>query len=126
METDGAEYTPRLMPKPLTAMMTKEAILSDIRRAAAERGGRIGLAAFLEFTGIPEKQIPGKHWATWNEALSEAGVETGTFAKPRTPEETVLEAIAQFIDRLGKWPTENQLSLERRRHRTFPSLWRPR
>ncbi len=53
-------------------IMTKEAILSQIRQAAGERGGRIGLAAFLKATGIPEKQILGKHWATWNEALTEA------------------------------------------------------
>jgi hypothetical protein len=102
--------------------VTKEDILAAIQRAAAARGGRIGLAAFLAESGIPEKQILGKHWATWNEALSEAGVKTSSFAKPRTPEETVLEALAQFVVRLGKWPTENQLSLERRRNREFPSL----
>lgn len=103
-------------------MMTKEAILSEIRRAAAERGGRIGLAAFLECTGIPEKQILGKHWATWNEALTEAGIETASFERPRTPEETVLEAFAKLVVRLRKWPTENELSLERRRDSSFPSL----
>jgi hypothetical protein len=103
-------------------MMTKEAILSEIRRAAAERGGRVGLAAFLASTGVPEKQILGKFWATWNEALTEAGIETATFEKPRTPEETVLEALAQLVVRLGKWPTENELSLQRRRDKSFPSL----
>jgi len=102
--------------------MTKEEILSEIRRAAAERGGRIGLAAFLKRTGIPEKQILGKHWAKWNEALTEAGVQTASFAKLRTSEESVLEALAQLALRLGTWPTENQLSLERRRDRSFPSL----
>lgn len=109
-------------PDGIAMAVTKEGILAAIERAAAERGGRIGLAASLEETGIPEKQILGKHWATWNEALSEAGVKTASFAKPRTPEETVLEALSQFVVRLGKWPTENQLSLERRRNRAFPSL----
>ena len=102
--------------------MTKEAILSEIRRAAWERGGRIGLAAFLKATGIPEKQILGKHWARWNEALTEAGINTASFKKPRTQEESVLEAFAQLVVRLGKWPTENELSLERRRDSSFPSL----
>ncbi|HUX73992.1 MAG TPA: hypothetical protein VMV25_08915 [Steroidobacteraceae bacterium] len=97
--------------------VTKEDILAAIQRAATARGGRIGLAAFLEETGIPEKQILGKHRATWNEALSEAGVKTTSFKKPRTPEDTVLETVAQFVVRLGKWPTENRLSLERRRNR---------
>lgn len=103
-------------------LMTKEAIISEIRRAARERGGRIGLAAFLKATGIPQKQILGKHWATWNEALTEAGIVTASFKKPRTPEESVLEAFAQLVVRLGKWPTENELSLERRRDSSFPSL----
>jgi hypothetical protein len=102
-------------------MMTKQAILLEITRAAAERGGRIGLAAFLERTGIPEKQILGKHWATWNEPLTEAGIETASFEKPRTPEETILESFAKLVVRLGKWPTENELSLERRRDSSFPS-----
>lgn len=102
--------------------MTKEAILSEIRCAAQARGGRIGLANFLEESGIPEKQILGKHWAKWNDALAEAGIDTISFSKPRTPEEAILEALCQFIGRLGEWPTENMLSLERRRDQTFPSL----
>jgi hypothetical protein len=103
-------------------MMTKEAILSEIRRASAEGGGRIGLAAFLRRTGISESQILGKHWATWNEALTDAGIETASFQTPKTPEETVLEAFARLVVRLGKWPTDNVLSLERRRDPSFPSL----
>ena len=77
--------------------MTKEAILSRIRRAVRERNGRIGLAAFLKATGIPQRQFLGKHWATWNEALREAGIVTASFKKPRTPEESVLEAFAQLL-----------------------------
>jgi hypothetical protein len=103
-------------------MMTKEAILTEIRRAAHERGGRISIAAFLKATGLPEKQVLGKHWATWNAALQEAGIETVGFKRPRTPDDAVLEAFAQFVARLGKWPTENELALERRRNSSFPCL----
>jgi hypothetical protein len=103
-------------------MMTKEKILSVIQELARDRGGRIGLATFLKATGIPEKQILGKHWATWNEALTEAGIATASFGKPRTPEEPVLEAVVLLIARLQKWPTENELSLARRRDSSFPSL----
>lgn len=102
--------------------MTKVAILSEIQRLAQLRGGRIGLAAFLKATGIPEKQILGKHWATWNEALMEAGIKTTSFSKPKTPEASIFEAVALFVLRLGKWPTENELALERRRDSSFPSL----
>ncbi len=102
--------------------MTKEAILTEIRRVAGERNGRIGLRAFVKATGIPEKQILGKHWATWNEAVADAGIETSTFARVRTPEESALEAFAQLATQLKTWPTENQLSLARRRDPGFPSL----
>lgn len=103
-------------------MVTREAILSEIRRLAQDHDGRIGMRAFLRATGIPEKQILGKHWATWNDALTEAGIRTATFTRPRTPEEPVLEALAQLIATLRKWPTENELSLARRSDSSFPSL----
>ena len=103
-------------------MMTKEAILAEIRRLAGERNGRIGLRAFVKATGIPEKQILGKHWPTWNEAVVDAGLETAMFRRGRTPEESVLEAFAQLASQLKTWPTENQLSLARRRDPSFPSL----
>ncbi len=103
-------------------MMTKDEILSEIRRLAEERGGRIGLAAFLQATGIPEKQILGKHWARWNDALADAGIATASFGTPRSDETSVLEAVAQMIQRIKRWPTESELSLERRRDSSFPSL----
>ena len=103
--------------------MTRDAILSEIRRVAQERGGRVGLASFLKETGIPQKQILGKHWATWNEALTAAGIATTSFGRPRTEETAVLEAIAQLIQRSKKWPTENEFSLQRRRDSSFPGLW---
>jgi hypothetical protein len=34
-------------------------ILAEILRIGAERGGRVGLEAFLGITGLPEKQIIG-------------------------------------------------------------------
>lgn len=102
--------------------MTKDEILSEIRRVARERDGRVGLKSFLKATGIPEKQILGKHWATWNEVLTDAGIATTSFLRPRTDESSVLESVAQAIQRLKKWPTENELSLERRRDSSFPSL----
>ena len=103
-------------------MVTREAILAEIRRLADDHDGRIGLRVFLKATGIPEKQVLGKHWATWNDALKDAGIRIATFARPRTPEEPVLEALAQLVATLRKWPTENELSLARRRDSSFPSL----
>ncbi len=101
-------------------MMTKEDILSEIRRVARERGGRVGRDAFQKTTGIHQSQFVGKYWATWGEALSEAGIAPVNFKRPRVPEKEVLEALAQLIARLRKWPTVAEMLLERHRNSSFP------
>ena len=103
--------------------MTKDEVLSEIRRMAGERGGRVGLTAFLKATGIPQSQILGKHWATWNEALTDAGISITRFGQAKTEETSVLEAVAQLIARLRKWPTQDELTLARRRDSSFPGLF---
>jgi hypothetical protein len=103
--------------------MNRDDICGAIRREAALRGGHVGIKAFVAATGIPEKQIIGKYWARWNDALAEAGVGAAkTFHRPRTEEAVVLEAMAQLAQRLGKAPSYAELSLERRREPSFPAL----
>lgn len=103
-------------------MKTKEDIIAEIRRLAPERGGRISIRAFCSATGIPEHQILGAHWSTWNEALTEAGILTSSFFQPKTQDASVIEAFVQLVHRLKKWPTQTDLLLERRRNRSFPSV----
>jgi len=103
-------------------VITKEQILSDIRRLGKQRGGHISLDAFLAATGLKEHQLLGKFWARWNEAIVEAGLQTKEFARPRTEEETVIEAFAQLIERLKKLPTQTELLLERTHNESFPSI----
>src|SRR5882672_767991 len=106
----------------MATVMTKEQILSDIRRVAKQRGGRVSLDAFLAATGIKEHQLLGTFWATWNEAVAEAGLPTSRFARPKTEESSIIEPFADLVERLKKWPTQNELLLERRRDGSFPSL----
>ena len=103
-------------------MKTKEQIVSEIRRLAKLNNGHISKRKFITTTGISERQILGRHWATWNEALTEAGVATSRFFQPKTDETLILAAFAELIERLNKWPTVNQLRLERHRNQSFPSL----
>jgi hypothetical protein len=102
--------------------MTKDEILSEIRRRGQRNGGSLSMRSFCRETGVPEKQIVGNYWATWNKAIEEAGLRPQAFARPPSDERAVLEAVAQLIQRLGHWPTENELRLERRRDISFPSL----
>jgi hypothetical protein len=102
--------------------LSKDAILAAIRREAAALGGHVGLRAFQRRTGISDKQFLGVYWATWNEAVAEAGVSTQAFDRSPTDESVLLEAVAALVARLNRWPTENEFRLERCRDRSFPSL----
>lgn len=88
---------------------------------AEAHGGRLSLRAFLRDTRIGLHEIVGKHWATWNQALAAAGIQTSTFTTSRTEEGLALEAFAQLVKRLRKWPTVSELLLQRRRDPAFPS-----
>jgi hypothetical protein len=101
---------------------TKQHIITEIKRLALERGGRVSIRAFCSATGIPEHQILGAHWTKWNDALVEAGVGTSSFFQPRTEDTSVVEAFVQLVNKLKKWPTQYDLQMERRRNKSFPSV----
>lgn len=102
--------------------MNKEKILSEIKRLATERGGRISIRTFCSETGISEHQILGVYWSKWNDALSEAGIATSSFFVPRTSDTAVIESFVQLIQKLQRWPRENDLRIERRNNPSFPSV----
>lgn len=104
-------------------MVSRQQIVAEIQRLAAVSGGRLSVRAFCEQSGIREHQILGVHWAKWNDALAEAGIKnTNSFFQPRTEDAKVVEALADFTNRHGKWPTDNDLLIERRRNTSFPSI----
>jgi len=103
-------------------MTDRQRIIAEIKRLAAARGGRISIRAFCAETGIPEHQILGMHWRKWNDALVEAGVSTGSFFQPKTEDTAVVEAFAQLVKKLQRWPTQYDLQLERRQNKAFPSI----
>jgi hypothetical protein len=101
--------------------ITKEGIIAEIRRVARERNGLVSLRAFRKATGIPDNQFLGKYWTKWNEALVEAGIQTGSFERDKTSDVLALEAIAQLISRLNKWPSQAEMSVARHGDPSFPS-----
>ena len=103
-------------------MATKHQILAEIKRVAAERGGNVGLRTFLRLSGLSEHELLGRHWSTWSAALGEAGVTAASFFRPKTDERLVLEAVAKLTQRLRKWPSQNEMLLERRTDTSFPSI----
>lgn len=54
--------------------MDKEHIIKEIQRTAKGTGGiPLGIQRFFSETGIKIADWFGKYWATWSEAVSEAG-----------------------------------------------------
>lgn len=102
--------------------MTRQNIIDEIKRLALIRGGRISIRSFCKESGIPTHQILGLHWTKWNDALVEAGVNTGQFFQPKTEDTTVFEAYAQLVNKLKRWPTQHDLQMERRHNKSLPSI----
>lgn len=102
-------------------MLTKDDILREIRRTAAENGGvALGKAAFLAVTGIRESDWSGRLWTKWSAAVREAGLEPQRM-NPRLADESVLEAAVQIVRKLGRFPTAVEIRFECNADATLPS-----
>ena len=102
-------------------IMTKEHILSEIRRTASANGGApLGLDRFFAETGIKKWDWHGKYWARWSDALKEAGFPPNQLIAARTRED-LLDNLAALVRELGHFPVEGEIRLKRRSDRNFPS-----
>ena len=102
-------------------MMTKEHILSEIRRTANANGGApLGLARFLAETGIKSSDWHGKYWARWGDALIEAGYQPNQLNAARTTED-LLGKLAELVRELGRFPVMGEIRLKAKRNPNFPS-----
>lgn len=101
--------------------MTKDHILEEIRRTAAENGGvPLGKQRFFSETGIRESDWSGRWWTRWSEAVREAGLEPQSLNQA-LPEDAVLEAAVRIIRHLGHFPTAAELRLVIRQLAGIPS-----
>lgn len=101
--------------------MTKDDVLREIRRTAAENGGvALGKAAFLAATGIRESDWSGRWWTTWGAAVREAGFEPQKL-NPRIDDVLVLDAAAKIVGKYGRFPTAAEIRLECNTDPTLPS-----
>jgi Meiotically up-regulated gene 113 len=103
-------------------MTTREEILSEIRRLAAENGGiPVGRERFTKVTGITPTYWGGKYWARWNDAVAEAGLRPNALQEKVLSDDELLEKVARLVIELGHFPTDSERRLKRRSDRTFPS-----
>ena len=102
-------------------MLTKDDVLREIRRTAAENGGVApGKAAFLAATGIRESDWSGRWWTTWGAAVREAGLKPQRL-NPRLDDELVLDAAVRIIRKYARFPTSAEIRFECNADRTLPS-----
>lgn len=99
----------------------KEHIISEIRRVAAENGGKApGREAFSRATGIGPGKWLGVYWAAWGEALAEAGFLPNELT-PRSNSQAIVRKIAEICLEIGRMPSTAELRLRRRSDESVPS-----
>jgi hypothetical protein len=101
--------------------MTKQQITAEIRRTADANGGvPLGRERFERETGIKESFWSGKFWASWGDAVREAGFPVNPW-NAAYPEEHLLAKYARLVRELGRVPTIPQMRMKRRADSTFPN-----
>ncbi len=101
-------------------MASRQEILSEIRRTAESNGGRpVGRGRFRELTGISDYAV-AQHFATYGEAVREAGLEPNTL-QGRLDDRDVLRRLIELTLALGHVPTSNELRRARAADRSIPT-----
>lgn len=104
-----------------TMPVTKEEIISEIKRIVAENGGKVpGSTVFASATRIKEWDWRGKYWARWADAIKEAGFDPSPWNQ-KIPDEEVLTKLASFANELGRFPTSDEINLQSGRVSGFPT-----
>lgn len=101
-------------------MLDRTAIVDAIKRAARQNGGPPGRAVFEKLTGIKMGEWYGRHWASWGDALTEAGF-TPNELQTALDKDQVAAAYLSLVVELGRVPSEGELRLKARNTPGFPS-----
>jgi hypothetical protein len=101
--------------------MSKEQILSEIRRTAKTNGGiALGWRRFEEETGIRYYDWYGQFWTRWGDAVCEAGFKPNRMSEAYE-DEVLLKKLLLLTRRLGRVPTQGDLLLATKNDSAFPS-----
>jgi len=101
--------------------MSKQKILSEIKRIASENGGKApGMQRFTTETGIPRSDWYPNLWLRWGDAIREAGCQPNAFCSAHDSDFLILKYI-ELIRELGHFPIEGELAIKRKSDNNFPS-----
>jgi hypothetical protein len=99
--------------------ITKQDILDAIRRTAKENGGKpLGMARFEKETGIKTYEWK-KYWARIGDAQKEAGFSPNQL-QGAYDDEFLFGKLIDVIHKLGKFPTYDELRIEKNVDSEFP------
>lgn len=102
-------------------MTTKNHIIAEIKRTAAENGGApLGRERFFAETGIKESDWHGRYWVRWGEVLAEAGFDPNKW-NAAIPDAELLSQLAALVKELGHFPVQGEMKLKARSASSFPS-----
>ncbi|HET6908043.1 MAG TPA: GIY-YIG nuclease family protein [Mycobacteriales bacterium] len=100
---------------------TREHILREIRRLAAENGGKsLGVKRFQAETGIGQNEWLGRYWVRWSDAVREAGLEPGEWNERTHSDDDLLRVLAMLTRENGRIPTVAELRMRKRADSDMP------
>ena len=99
--------------------MTKDFILSEIKRVEAELGCDVGWSRFAKETGIKESDWKGVYWVNWGDAREETGLSRNPFLRTYNDEQ-LLHTFADLVRELKHVPRQPELQMKRRRDQISP------
>jgi hypothetical protein len=101
--------------------ISKEHILSEIKRTATANGGiALGRRKFELETGIREPDW-NKHWIRWGDAIQDAGLARND-KQQALPDDFILEKLTFFIRELGHFPVVLEFKMKAREASDFPNV----
>jgi hypothetical protein len=102
--------------------LSKQELLVELRKFVEANNGVIpGERTFVAATRIKQSAWKGKYWARWTDAVREAGFDPNAMTQ-KIPEEDILERLAAFITKLGRFPVRDEINMEARAVPGFP-VW---
>ncbi|NQV16824.1 GIY-YIG nuclease family protein [bacterium] len=102
-------------------MITKEQIISEIKRTAqANRGKPRGKQTFENETGVKTSDWYGKYWVRWSDALIEACFQPNKY-NVAFEDDFVCTKYASLIRELNRIPVTGELRIKAKNDKSFPS-----
>jgi hypothetical protein len=121
VENPLAGFTGGRALRRISYAVSKERIIAEIVRTAADNGGApLGRNRFADETGISPGSWRGKYWRTWSEALQEAGFDPNSPPEAHTLEVLTLGLIS-LTRQHRRFPTDAEVRLAKRADPSFPA-----